>query len=89
MGKNWNSKKGKFVEIKSQEIKDLADKAKRLKAKGYSVAKIAEEFGLSKGRIYEYLKQDLYVYSELLINQIKRDQVLNLSNYKVNTRVIG
>ena len=56
MGKNWNSKKGKFEEIKSQEIKDLADKAKRLKAKGYSVAEIAEEFGLSKGKIYEYLR---------------------------------
>jgi transposase len=56
MGKNWNSKTGKFEQIKSQEIKDLADKAKRLKAKGYSVSEIAEEFGLSKGRIYEYLK---------------------------------
>jgi hypothetical protein len=32
MGKNWNSKTGKFEQIKSQEIKDLADKAKRLKA---------------------------------------------------------
>ena len=56
MGKNWNSKTGKFEEIKSQEIKDLADKAKKLRAQGYSVSKIAEEFGLSKGRIYEYLK---------------------------------
>ena len=56
MGKNWNSKTGKFEEIKSQEIKELADKAKRLKAKGYSVSEIAEKFGLSKGRIYEYLK---------------------------------
>jgi len=56
MGKNWNSKTGKFEEIKSGEIKLLADKAKQLKANGYSVSEIAEKFGLSKGRIYEYLK---------------------------------
>ena len=56
MGKNWNSKTGKFEDIKSQEIKDLANKAKQLRAKGYSVSEIAEKFGLSRGRIYEYLK---------------------------------
>jgi len=56
MGKNWNSRTGQFEEIKSQEIRDLAEKAKKLKAKGYSVSEIAEKFGLSKGRIYEYLK---------------------------------
>ena len=56
MGKNWNSKKGKFEDIKSQGIKDLADKAKKLREQGFSVAEIAKEFGLSKGRIYEYLK---------------------------------
>ena len=32
------------------------DKAKKLKAQGHSVSDIAEQFGLSKGRIYEYLK---------------------------------
>lgn len=56
MGKNWNSKTGKFEDIKSQEIKDLANKAKQLREKGYSVSEIAEKFGLSRGRIYEYLK---------------------------------
>ena len=56
MGKNWNSKTGKFEDIKSQEIKDLANKAKQLRVKGYSVSEIAEKFGLSRGRIYEYLK---------------------------------
>ena len=56
MGKNWNSRTGKYEEIKSQEIIDLADKAKKLKEKGYSVSEIAEKFGLSKGRIYEYMK---------------------------------
>ena len=42
--------------IKSQGIKDLAEKAKKLRGQGFSVAEIAKEFGLSKGRIYEYLK---------------------------------
>ena len=56
MGKNWNSKTGTFEDIKSQGIRDLADKAKKLKAQGHSVPDIAEQFGLSKGRIYEYLK---------------------------------
>ena len=57
MGKNWNSKTGEWEEIKSQEIKALEIKvSKKLRAQGYSVSEIAEVFGVSKGRIYQYLK---------------------------------
>ena len=57
MGKNWNSKTGKFEEIKSQEIRDLAYRSKLLKLEGWAVSEIADKFGKSNGRIYEYLRK--------------------------------
>ena len=42
MGKNWNSRTGKFEEIKSKEIQDMADRAKELRLKGFTVAEISK-----------------------------------------------
>ena len=56
MPKNWNSPKGTWSDIKSDEILKKADLAKKLKSGGMSVADIAEKLKLSKSRIYEYLK---------------------------------
>lgn len=56
MGKNWNSRTKQWTEIKSIEKQDLAKKAKKLRIQGYSVSEIANSFGLSKTRIYEYLR---------------------------------
>ena len=49
-------KEGHGLTYRGYAIEDLADKAKKLRAQGYSVSEIAEDFGVSKGRIYEYLK---------------------------------
>ena len=56
MPKNWNSKKGSWSDIKSDETLKKAVLAKKLKSDGMSVADIAEKLNLSKGRIYEYLR---------------------------------
>jgi predicted transcriptional regulator len=56
-GKNWNSKKGIYTNIISNEILNNSKRAQELKNKGVSVTEIAKELGLSKSRIYEYLKK--------------------------------
>lgn len=56
-GKNWNSKSGTYSNIKGDEMLKKSKKAQELKSKGISVVQIAKEFGLSKSRIYEYLKK--------------------------------
>lgn len=43
-------------EIESDETLEKVGLAKKLKSDGMSVADIAEKLNLSKGRIYEYLK---------------------------------
>ena len=58
---NKDSKKWVFENLwhnsEEEEQKSvLADLAKKLKSDGMSVADIAEKLNLSKGRIYEYLR---------------------------------
>tara|TARA_B110000977_G_scaffold81137_1_gene108573 strand:+ start:506 stop:682 length:177 start_codon:yes stop_codon:yes gene_type:complete len=55
-GKNWNSKKGIYEDIKSKEIQEKSLKANKMRIKGNSVEEIAKELCVSKGRVYEYLK---------------------------------
>ncbi len=57
IGKNWNSKSGTYSEIKGVEIINKSKLAQEFRAKGIPVAQIAKELGLSKSRIYEYLKK--------------------------------
>jgi predicted transcriptional regulator len=56
-GKNWNSKSGTYTDIKSEEILNKSKKAQELTTKGLKVVEIAKELGLSKSRIYEYLRK--------------------------------
>ncbi len=56
-GKNWNSKSRTYSNIKSEEILKKSIKAQELRSKGIPVVQIANELGLSKSRIYEYLKK--------------------------------
>ncbi len=56
-GKNWNSKSGTYSNIKGDEILKKSKRAQELRSKGISVAQIAKQLGLSKSRIYEYLKK--------------------------------
>jgi predicted transcriptional regulator len=56
-GKNWNSKSGTYTDIKSEEILNKSKKAQELTTKGLKVVEIAKELGLSKNRIYEYLRK--------------------------------
>ena len=56
MGKNWNSKTGKWTELVNEETIMTAEKAKRMKEKGMSVKDIASKLKLSVSRIYELLK---------------------------------
>jgi predicted transcriptional regulator len=56
-GKNWNSKKEIFEDIKSEVTINKAKYAVDLKEKGIPVAEIAEKMELSKARIYEYLRK--------------------------------
>ena len=56
-GKNWNSRSGNYTNIISEEILNKSKRAQELKSKGFSVVEIAKELGLSKSRIYEYLKK--------------------------------
>lgn len=55
-GKNWNSKTGVYTNIKGKETLNKSKIAQELKSKGIPVVQIAKELGLSKSRIYEYLK---------------------------------
>ena len=57
IGKNWNSKSGTYSEIKGVEIINKSKLAQEFRTKGIPVTKIAKELGLSKSRIYEYLKK--------------------------------
>jgi predicted transcriptional regulator len=56
-GKNWNSKSGSYSDIISDEILNKSKRAQELYLKGIKVEEIAKELGLSKSRIYEYLKK--------------------------------
>lgn len=56
-GKNWNSKSKTYTNIIGEEILNKAKKAQELKIKGLTVVEISKELGLSKSRIYEYLKK--------------------------------
>ena len=55
-GKNWNSKKKEWSPVVKNETKEKAVQAKKMKSKGISVEKIAQNLNLSKSRIYELLK---------------------------------
>ena len=56
-GKNWNSRSGTYTNIISEEILNKSKRAQELYSKGIKVEEIAIKLGLSKSRIYEYLKK--------------------------------
>jgi len=56
-GKNWNSKLRVYTNIIGEETLIKSKKAQELKNKGCSVSEIAKNLGLSKSRIYEYLRK--------------------------------
>lgn len=56
MGKNWNSSTGKWVDVKSEDVKDLAAKVKSLKNNGMSAKEIAQTINRSVARVYELLR---------------------------------
>lgn len=56
-GKNWNSRSGTYTNILSEEILNKSKRSQELYSKGIKVKEIAKELGLSKSRIYEYLKK--------------------------------
>jgi hypothetical protein len=56
-GKNWNSKKGSYSNIVGNETLKKSKRALELYNNGKKVSEIAQELGLSKSRIYEYLKE--------------------------------
>ena len=56
-GKNQNSKSGTYTNIISQEILNKSKRAQELYLKEIKVEEIALKLGLSKSRIYEYLKK--------------------------------
>ena len=55
-GKNWYSKKKSWSDLVHDETKDNAKKAAKLRSAGKPVKDIAKALGLSKSRIYEYLR---------------------------------
>ncbi|MDG1284503.1 MAG: hypothetical protein P8P34_01050 [Flavobacteriaceae bacterium] len=55
-GKNWNSEKKTYTDLKGKETILKASKARELQKKGVSVKKISEIIGVSTSRIYEYLR---------------------------------
>jgi DNA invertase Pin-like site-specific DNA recombinase len=57
MGKNWNSKKGVYTDVIGDETLAKSKKAQELKNQGLSVSDIAIKLGLSKSRIYEFLRK--------------------------------
>lgn len=56
MAKNWNSRHGVWTEVVSDDVKEMAIEARRLRNMGVSVKDIAAQLGRSKGRIYELLR---------------------------------
>jgi hypothetical protein len=56
-GKNWNSKSGTYSDIKGVGIINKSKLAQELRSKEIPVVQIARQLGLSKSRIYEYLKK--------------------------------
>ena len=56
-GKNWNSKLRVYTNIIGEETLIKSKKAQELKNKGCSISEIAKSLGLSKSRIYEYLRK--------------------------------
>lgn len=56
MGKNWNSKEKIFTDIKGEKAINNARVAKELKLNGVKVEEISKKLGVSKSRVYEYLK---------------------------------
>lgn len=56
-GKNWISSKLMWEPIKQMPTKKKALMAQEMRSEGESVKAIALHMGLSKSRIYEYLKQ--------------------------------
>jgi len=55
-GKNWNSKKKTYTDLKGEDTNLKASKARKLKKNGVSVKEISEIIGVSSSRIYEYLR---------------------------------
>ena len=56
MAKNWNSLHDEWTEIVSDDVKEMALEARRLRNKGISVKDIATKLGRSSARIYELLR---------------------------------
>ena len=56
-GKNWNSKLGIYTNITGDDTLIKSKIAQKLKNEGCSVVEIANKLGLSKTRIYEFLKK--------------------------------
>ena len=55
---NWKSSESKYTPIKKRKTIEQARIAIKLYTEGHKVAYIAEHMGLSKSRIYEYIKKD-------------------------------
>ena len=56
MAKNWNSRHGTWTEVVSDDVKEMALEARRLRKNGLSVNDIAKKLGRSTSRIYELLR---------------------------------
>jgi predicted transcriptional regulator len=56
--KNWNSKTNLYYDIVGEEIKEKARIALSMKDNGVPVSVIAKGLGLSKSRIYQYLRDE-------------------------------
>lgn len=55
-GKNWDSRTGTWSPIVGDRANALATRARKLYARGWSIAAIAKELGRSESRIREYLR---------------------------------
>ena len=55
---NWKSRTSEYTPIKNRSTIEKARIAQTLYTGGHKVAYIAEHMGLSKSRIYEYIKKD-------------------------------
>ena len=56
MGKNWDSRRNTWNEIKGEDTLKKVELCNQLRTKGMSVEDISRKMGLSKSRIYEYLR---------------------------------
>jgi len=56
---NWKSKTSEYTPIKKSSTIIKANIAIDMRIEGHSVAYIAKHMGLSKSRIYEYLRKDV------------------------------